>query len=411
MKITSKKRPAIKLLFVLILFSSVLHGSPQLFNAEEWMQLKLNFYTFIALSIFILFTIIRIFEKTKFITLLFYGSLLIFIKTLFSAVMYHYTPKLKYHFQTPMPYENYEGNKMFPDSNQFNIIDIYIEKSSGSIFILDDNNNIYRTSYHYADISWTPPTFFYKIGHIDAPYDIKTFIFYDSNTIYVFDSKTIDLDSKAYVYNIYQDKTELRQIPQNISKRYENLEIKDKKYIDEIKKSYLRFSYNPFLFIDKEKKELQFCELLDVNSEKCYKPIPLKKIPKLAIYSARNDSIYVVYSEEKGIYKLHKKNADTYNAIQKKVRSFINDALNPYWHFHRIFKSDSFVRTDEAKKFRDIFIHDPKILHAYTFNYTIAALSSDKATVIVTTENRPGLKIKLFLEKNKEWNITKITNE
>ena len=213
-----------------------------------------------------------------------YATLIMFIGSLFLNWVHYSTPKLTHLFQKPYTYGVYNGEETFSSSQRYNIVDFYLGRSNNEIYILDNNNTIYK-SYTHKKFA------FRKLAYINVPFKIQHFI--PENYIYIFDSKTYD-DNETYAYSIRHNVVSHYMTPSHHF--FYHVEVKDMEFITKVKRDHW-YMYNPLLFYKKGKKELHLYERDSNGKEKWYSSMKMEFTPKLALYNLRDDTIYIVYKE------------------------------------------------------------------------------------------------------------------
>lgn len=361
-------------------------------------ELFILFIHVASLLLLILSLLARIFVKGNFFIFLSISGLLFSYWVMFLiGVKKDFTPRIAHSFQEADTYGAYKGDDKPYYGDGKNILDMHFNGMAPSI--LDDNKTIYEnilTGYArktYIDALKSVESFLPGGGDLYAFGDKNKrnpFVIYEpyghwqvNNKKLVFDPKSTESYTKRYnerpnEFYRYRD-------------RYENIDINDTEAIK-------RIPYDKIaLLIDKPHKSLIF-----YKDKKFYKPFLLPYTPKLAVYDSQRDTVYVVYQEKKGVYKLTNTKTEQYEEIQRLVRYIVNQSILPFWKNPNV--DSQHVTKKQLKTLRKVLLVSDALWHYYE----VDSILGGTASVVVTTRESSDPEIWFILSKGKQWVVDKI---
>lgn len=361
-------------------------------------ELFIFFIQVASLLLLVLSLLARLFVKRNFFIYLSISGLLFSYWMSFPMQMKKdFTPMINHSFQKPYEYGSYqEGDHPYCGKDQ-NILDMHFDYTN-TLSLLDDNKTIYefigtsneRKTYIDALESvafFLPSGDLYAFGHKKQRHP---FVIYTSEGKWQSYPKRLTFDPKRTEYYLkrYTEQPNEFYLYRN---RYENIDINDTEAIK-------RISYDKVaLLIDKPHKCLVF-----YKDKKFYKPFTLPYTPKLAVYDRQNDTVYVVYQEKKGVYKLTNTKVKQYEEIQRAVRYVVEQSILPFWKSPNVDLRQ--VTKEQLQTLRKVLLASD----TSWFYYEVDNILGDTASVVVTTRESSDLEIRFLLSRDKRWSVKKI---
>ncbi len=319
-----------------------------------------------------------------------------------------------YHkFQKPSTYhrQHYGNDILVSGTEDLTILDIHTHmigshEKDVAIYFLANDNTIYKSSFNGTEpvvkIMELNTTREFCIEH--WPIDPDDIVVYDNNGYAAY--YRLSYENYKYVFNKNETKRINRKPHLNYMKRDRDI-ILSYKYKHDLRPKII-----------KERKELQFKDVTPFKVK--YEPKLALKIDRTGYSGDMSDSVYVVYKNKKGLYRLRNMATAENKQIQEKVKSIIEKAIVPKWKapssifgvlYDKLtdYRSKKWIMPDVSSlkikqedfdKLRVFLMEKPAIDYDYKL-----LINDNHATVIVTSKEREDLKLIFKLAKEKEWDV------
>ena len=276
--------------------------------------------------------------------------------------------------------QHYGNDVLVPGTEKLTILDMHthinsiIQKKDVAIYFLTKDNRIYRSYFNR-----TEPVI--KIMELN---NTRKFLFdsFSPDDIVVYDNNGnasyYRLSYKNYKYTF--DKNETERVNR-----------------DEILSSKCQHDLRPKII--KGQHELQFKKATPFKVK--YEPKLALKIDSTGYRGDMNDSLYVVYKNKKGLYRLRNIDATENEHIQEKVGFIIKKAIVPKENVPDV--SSLKINQETFDKLRIFLMEKPAIDYDYKL-----FVNNNHATVVVTSKEREDLKLIFKLLKEKDWDVVDV---
>ena len=416
-----------KFIIIFLIMTSMLFAGDSYMEQTTIYDLVVLFSIIFLLMLIPLYIIVALITKGRnsssiFVKLFFIDIVIIIISMILSSIdgykkrnyiehynSYHAFQELKEHYGKDILVPGTEGLTILDIHTRMNL---YTSKNDVAIYFLANDNTIYRSFFDRTEpvvkvmeLNNTRGFLFYSLSEDEK-------MIYNNNTIVVYDNNnTVASYSLSYKNNKFIfDNSATERINRKLHL------AKTKRKRDSI------LSYSPYIEmrpkIIKNRQELQFADATPFKVK--YKPKSALKIFDTGYSGDKDDSLYVVYENKKGLYRLRNMANPENKQVQQKVKFLIEKAIVPKWRVpHTIFgvlydkltdyRSKKWIMPDVSSlninqekfdKLRILLLENPAI----EYNYKLRVYNNH-ATVVVTSKEREDLRLLFRLTKEEDWKV------